>query len=108
MESTEQATLIFKDQAGEYYVLPQALLERGRIPAEAKAELEAQVPALWEIGTAGDDTQGHAAPVVAGALVVGGAAVFGVSYLISSALWPESDYLYFAIQDVVDQFEGRR
>ncbi|MGH2604556.1 MAG: hypothetical protein ACRDJ9_34850 [Dehalococcoidia bacterium] len=39
--TTERARwLVFTDQAGEYYLLPQETLEQGRIPAEHKAEVE--------------------------------------------------------------------
>ncbi|MGH2588147.1 MAG: hypothetical protein ACRDJE_24780 [Dehalococcoidia bacterium] len=40
MADAESSTLVFKDQAGEYYLLPQETLERGRVPAERKAEVE--------------------------------------------------------------------
>jgi hypothetical protein len=59
MTTDEMSAVIFKDQAGEYYLLPQAVLERGRVPAEARAALEAQVPALQALGAADDDAQGH-------------------------------------------------
>jgi hypothetical protein len=39
--STEQTNvLIFKDSAGEYYLLPRDLLEQGRVPEAHKAEVE--------------------------------------------------------------------
>jgi hypothetical protein len=43
MTSAETHVLIFKDQAGEYYLLPPEALERGRVPAEVKAELERRI-----------------------------------------------------------------
>ncbi|MGH2598397.1 MAG: hypothetical protein ACRDJ9_03315 [Dehalococcoidia bacterium] len=57
MTNEQTSTLVFKDQAGEYYLLPQATLERGRVPAEHKAEVER---VLAEVE--GDDVQGHALP----------------------------------------------
>jgi hypothetical protein len=40
MTNTQSNTLVLKDQAGEYYLLPQETLERGRIPEEHKVEVE--------------------------------------------------------------------
>lgn len=56
MTSEQTNALIFKDQAGEYYLLPQATLERGRVPAEQKAVLEQAIAAAH--GGADEDTQG--------------------------------------------------
>jgi hypothetical protein len=58
MENTEQAMLVFKDQAGGYYLLPQELLERGRVPAERTAEVE-QLMTAAQADAEGADTQGH-------------------------------------------------
>ncbi|MGH2585457.1 MAG: hypothetical protein ACRDJE_11135 [Dehalococcoidia bacterium] len=43
MTNAETHVLIFKDQAGDHYLLPQKTLERARVPAEDKAELERQI-----------------------------------------------------------------
>jgi hypothetical protein len=32
--------LVFKDEAGDYFLVPQELLERGRVPAERRGDLE--------------------------------------------------------------------
>jgi hypothetical protein len=40
MTNEQTSTVIFKDQAGEYYRLPQATLEQGRVPDEKVAEFE--------------------------------------------------------------------
>lgn len=71
MESTEQNTLVFKDQAGEYYLLPQALLECGRVPAEHATELERLIAAATQDGTGGNDAEGYIWPyfVITGAAI---------------------------------------
>lgn len=40
MTKEKQEMLVLKSGAGEYYVLPEELLERGRVPAEYTAEVE--------------------------------------------------------------------
>jgi hypothetical protein len=52
MTSRQDITLVFKDQAGEYYLLPQETLAQGRVSAEHTAEVERLV-------TEGDDVTGH-------------------------------------------------
>ncbi len=77
MTSEQTQVLIFKDQAGEYYLLPQETLERGRVSEEHKAEVERY---LADQG----DVQGHILPLLYGvAMTVGFAAgYFGTkSYL---------------------------
>jgi hypothetical protein len=59
METTHANMLVIKDQAGEYYLLPLEMLQRGRVPEEKREALEAQLPALQTIGAADDDAQGH-------------------------------------------------
>jgi hypothetical protein len=59
MSNAETATLVFKDQAGEYYVLPLEALERGRVPAEQKVALEEQLAAMSPASDEGDDVQGY-------------------------------------------------
>lgn len=54
MTNEQTSTLVFKDQAGEYYLLPQATLEQGRVPEERKAEVERLVAEAE-----GDDVSGH-------------------------------------------------
>jgi len=55
MTTEQDTTLVFKDAAGEYYLLPLATLRRGQVPAERKAELERLIAEHQ------DDAQGHAA-----------------------------------------------
>lgn len=40
MTAERAITLVFKNGAGQYYLLPQETLEQGRVPAEHTAELE--------------------------------------------------------------------
>jgi hypothetical protein len=40
MTDAQTGVLVLQDNAGEYYLLPQATLEQGRVPAEHKAEVE--------------------------------------------------------------------
>jgi len=48
-------TLVLKDAAGDYFLVPQEMLERGRVPAEHNAEVEQLLT-----GAGGDDVQGFA------------------------------------------------
>jgi hypothetical protein len=40
MTSERTNMLVFKDQAGDYFLLPQGMIERGRVPEEHKVEVE--------------------------------------------------------------------
>jgi len=60
MTNAQTNTLVFKNEAGDYFLVPQATLEQGRIPAEHRAEVERLIAAA---GAGGDDVQGHALPV---------------------------------------------
>ncbi|MGH2584072.1 MAG: hypothetical protein ACRDJE_04090 [Dehalococcoidia bacterium] len=54
MTTDEQfGVLVFKNEAGDYFLVPQELLERGRVPAERTAEVERLI-------AASDDTGGYA------------------------------------------------
>jgi len=104
--TTEQIdAMVFKDQAGEYFVMPQAVLERGRVPVEAKAAIGARFPALQAIGANDRDVQGHVAPIVVdvaisvGALIVG----FGVTRSLLSG-----DPLGPVVQRAIDQYQSRQ
>jgi hypothetical protein len=59
MMTAQTVTLVFKDEAGEYYLLPQETLERGRVPAEHTTALEAQLAAMAPAAAEGDDVQGY-------------------------------------------------
>ena len=69
MTNEQTTTLVFKDQAGEYYLVSQATLEQGRVPAEQKAALEQLIAEQQE------DVQGYILPILYGvAMTVGFAA----------------------------------
>jgi hypothetical protein len=79
MTNAEPATLVFKDQAGEYYLLPQGTLERGRVPAEHKAEVE-------RLLREADDVQGHAIPLFWAGFMVGNGATAAVALLVTPSM----------------------
>jgi hypothetical protein len=56
MTNEQTNALVLKDAAGSYFLVPQAVLEQGRVPAEHTAELEQLIAAG---GPDGDDVQGH-------------------------------------------------
>jgi hypothetical protein len=98
MTTTRDTTLVFKDQAGDYFLLPQEALERGRVPAEHKAEVERQLA-----DANADDVSGHLVflmGMVAGALITGAAASGMVAYQMNNRS------IYHAIQDGLA--EGRQ
>ena len=77
-------TLVFKDQAGDYFLLPQDVLERGRVPAEQRSEVERLVAEAE-----GDDVSGHVAPIVvffAGAIFSGGVSIGTMAYLLQDGV----------------------
>jgi len=62
MTNAETHVLIFKDQTGDYYLLPQETLERGRVPADHRAEVERLVAEAEDARSmGGDDTHGYLA-----------------------------------------------
>jgi hypothetical protein len=74
--TTTTPVLVFKDGAGDYFLVPQDVLERGRGPDERTAELEQIIAAQG--GAAGDDTGGYIAPLIlAAAFSTGFALGFG-------------------------------
>jgi hypothetical protein len=40
MTNAQSNTLVFKNQAGDYFLVPEATMEQGRVPAEKKAEVD--------------------------------------------------------------------
>jgi hypothetical protein len=79
MTTERSGTLVFKSATGDYFLLPQATLERGRVPEEHRAEVEHLV-----VEAEGDDVSGHVAPLAiffAGALLGGGTAIGTIIYL---------------------------
>lgn len=59
MTINQTNVLIFKDQASEYFLLPQETLEQGRVPAAHEAKVECLVAEAGE-----DDVAGHILPAV--------------------------------------------
>ncbi|MGH2587105.1 MAG: hypothetical protein ACRDJE_19505 [Dehalococcoidia bacterium] len=68
MKTDQQETLVFKDQVGEYYLVPQETLEQGRVPTEHKAEIERFIAASE---AAGGDVQGYAIPLIVPVVIIG-------------------------------------
>ncbi len=69
MTSEQTNVLMFKNEAGDYFAVPQETFERGRVPEERKAEVERLLSEAER-----DDTTGHAgflAGVFTGALGMG-------------------------------------
>jgi hypothetical protein len=52
MTTTPTDTLVLKDQTGDYFLVAQAVLERGRVPEEHKVEVERL------LAKSGDDVTG--------------------------------------------------
>jgi hypothetical protein len=76
MTNVQTSTLVFKDEAGEYYLLPQAALERGRVPAAHRAEIE-------RLAAESGDVSGHHPFLIGmfvGVLLGGGTAVGTLAY----------------------------
>lgn len=62
---SDTGTLVFRDGEGEYFLLPRATLEQGRVPVERKAEVERLIAeSAGEASAEGDDVRGHAVPVI--------------------------------------------
>lgn len=57
MTTEHEMTMVFKDQAGEYYLVPLETLTRGRVPQEQKAQIE-------QLMTEQRDVEGHALSAV--------------------------------------------
>ena len=58
-QTTTTPLLLFKNEAGDYFVLPQETLERSRVTEEAKAEVERLVAEAGEVS--GYDLAGNVA-----------------------------------------------
>lgn len=79
MTTTRGNTLVFKDQARDYYLLPRETLAQGRVPAERTAEVERLVAETTAAER--DDTQGYFIPAF---LVYCAAAGIGSAIIIGS------------------------
>lgn len=78
---SESRVLVLKSDASDYFVVPRDALERGRVPADKKAEVERLIAqSAGAPAAAGDDTQGHFWPIVwAAEIAVGVAVIIGWS-----------------------------
>ena len=70
MTDAQTSTLVFKNEAGDYFLLPQETLERGRVPEEHKAEIEQLITAQG--GIDGEDVQGYWLPLLFAAVTLVG------------------------------------
>ena len=71
MTNEQTTALVLKDGMGNYFLVPQETLERGRVPEEHKAEVERLISEQH------DDVRGHSP-----ALGLGGAIAFMTGILI--------------------------
>lgn len=82
MTTTQKDALILKNQAGDYFVLPLELIERGRIAADHRSEIDH----LFATSQA-HDTAGHAAflpGVFVGLLLGGGVSIATIAWNLSN------------------------
>ena len=79
MIDTEARTLVFKDQAGDYFLVPQETFERGRVPDERKAELERLVAQATAPADGDGEVQGFLLQLFAGAALAGLGVLIGHS-----------------------------
>lgn len=73
MTNAETSALVFKDQAGGYFVLPLETMERGRVPVEHTAEVERLIAEQA-------DTQGYFLPAFLGLIILGEAIAIGIGF----------------------------
>jgi hypothetical protein len=79
MTNEQTSTLVFKSEAGDYFLVPRATLEQCRVPEAQKVEIEQLLAA--GPGDPESDVQGYIAPLVAvGIFLVGEAIGFGATY----------------------------
>ena len=64
MAEAKTGTLVLRDGAGNYYLVTQETVERGRVAEEDKAEVERAIEAV-QGGAGADDVEGHVLPLVA-------------------------------------------
>jgi hypothetical protein len=65
VQTDQPITLILKDQTGDYFLVPREVMERHRVPAEQKAEIEQALAGATAIrGDGADDTEGFGLPLV--------------------------------------------
>lgn len=65
MTESQTSTLVFKDQAGDYFLVPRATVEQGRVPDERKAEVERLIAETGGgVSDNDDDVRGHGGPLI--------------------------------------------
>ena len=102
MTTTQASMLLVKNQAGDFFLLPGASLEQGRVPAEHTAELERLITAATQDGTSGADAQGYVAPAGFGAGVAV-AIVVRAGFDIGDGLM--NGYLNSQVESVAPNFD---
>ncbi len=75
MTDNQTFALILKNQEGDYFVLPQELVEQRRVPEERRAEIE-------QLLAEQPDTQGHFFWIPFFVALAGGSAIVGGTALI--------------------------
>jgi hypothetical protein len=72
MTDATARVLVFKDEAGDYFLLPQEVLECGRVPKEHEGELERLV-------SQHEDVHGYAAPIIVAIRIISLSGMAGFS-----------------------------
>ena len=86
MTTSASNTLVFQDQAGDYFLVPQGVLERGRVPEEHTAELERLIATAAECEADGADARGYAGFFAGVAAVIVFRAGFDFGYALGNYL----------------------
>jgi hypothetical protein len=79
MTSEQAEMLIFADGKGDYYQIPRALFEQGRVPDDQKAQLERALSR--------DDTSGFAVDMFLKIDALSGVKLIGASKQVSGFSW---------------------
>jgi hypothetical protein len=92
-QTTTTPLLVFENEAGDYFVVPQKLLERVRVPAEHKAEVE-------QLIAASDDASGYSVPMAVSWLRIAG-------HAFNDGMYPEAlKMVGYAIEEVRKELDG--
>jgi hypothetical protein len=96
MTNEQTGTLVLKDNAGNYFLVPQATLEQGRVPAEHTAELE-------RLLADSDDVSGHHPAIFLGV----GLILVGVGLVIEGQSDTDSGKTYLQLhREMISAAEG--
>jgi hypothetical protein len=85
-QTDQRVTLIFQDQAGDYFLLPREVMEQFRAPAEQGAAAERSLALSASNNDAGaDDTEAFALPLIffAGMAVGAAATAVGTAVVVT-------------------------